>query len=104
MRDSPAIVIIQTLQDAGAKVAAFDPKGEEQARKVLSDVEYPDGADAAVDGADAAVIVTEWDAFRALDLGRIALMLASKVLVDLRNIYQREAVEAAGLPYHAVGR
>ena len=103
MRDSPSIAIIQALQDAGAKVVAFDPEGEEQARKVLADVEYRGGSYDAVDGADVAVIVTEWDAFRALDLPRVASLLAGKVLVDLRNVYNREAVEAAGLAYHAVG-
>ena len=104
MRDSPAITIIQALQDAGASVAAYDPEGEEQARKVLTNIDYRASAFDAVDGADVAVIVTEWDAFRALDLRRVASLLAGKVLVDLRNVYRREAVEAAGLAYHAVGR
>ena len=104
MRDSPAIAVIQTLQDAGATVRAFDPEGTEQAKKVLDHVDYCDGPYQAMEGADALVIVTEWDAFRALDLVRVKSLLSSPVLVDLRNIYPRDAVESAGFTYHAVGR
>lgn len=75
MRDSPAIAIVQTLQDAGATVRAYDPEGTEQAQKVLSDVHYCGNAYEAMDGADALVIVTEWDAFRALDLARVKTLL-----------------------------
>ncbi|VVT25278.1 UDP-glucose 6-dehydrogenase [Sphingomonas sp. EC-HK361] len=104
MRDSPAIAVIQTLQDAGATVRAYDPEGTEQAKKVLDHVDYCDGPYQAMEGADALVIVTEWDAFRALDLARVKSLLSSPVLVDLRNIYPRDAVEGAGFTYHAVGR
>ncbi len=104
MRDSPAISVIQTLQDAGAKVRAFDPEGIEQAKLVLSGVEFLDDPYAVADGADALVIVTEWDAFRALNLERIAGLLATPLLVDLRNIYPPEDVAAAGLQYHGVGK
>ena len=104
MRDSPAIAVIQALQDAGAAIRAFDPEGEEQARLVLENVEYAEGPYQAIDGADALVIVTEWDAFRALDLRRVKSLLARPVLVDLRNIYPRSDVEAAGLSYAGVGR
>ena len=104
MRDSPAIAIVQALQDSGASVRAHDPEGHEQAQKVLDDVAYCDGPYKAMEGADALVIVTEWDAFRALDLGRAKSLLKQPVLVDLRNIYPRDAVEAAGFAYHAVGR
>ena len=104
MRDSPAISIIRTLQDAGAEVAACDPEGVEQAREILSDVTYCSSPwDAAKDAA-AAVIVTEWDAYRALDLAQLKSLLAQPVLVDLRNVYERDTVEAAGLQYVAVGR
>ena len=72
MRDSPAIAIIQALQDAGAHVRAYDPEGVEQAKLVLHNVDYAENAYAALTGADVAVLVTEWDAFRALDLGRVA--------------------------------
>jgi UDPglucose 6-dehydrogenase len=104
MRDSPAIAVIQTLQDAGAKIRAFDPEGHEQARKVLTDVAFMDGAYEVADGADALVIVTEWDAFRALNLKRIAELLKSPVLVDLRNIYPPQDVIDAGLSYTGIGR
>jgi UDPglucose 6-dehydrogenase len=104
MRDSPAIAVIRTLQDAGAEVAACDPEGVEQARLVLEDVEFVTGPWEAITGASAAVIVTEWDAYRGLDLGRMKTALAEPVLVDLRNIYDRETAESAGLTYHAVGR
>ncbi|MET4897576.1 UDP-glucose/GDP-mannose dehydrogenase family protein [Sphingomonadaceae bacterium jetA1] len=104
MRDSPAIAVIQTLQDAGAQVQAYDPEGMEQARKVLDNVTYCDGAYQAIEGADALVIVTEWDAFRALDLKRVKSMLSQPILVDLRNIYPRDVVEREGFVYTAVGR
>jgi UDPglucose 6-dehydrogenase len=104
MRESPAIAVIQTLQDAGAVIHAFDPKSMEQARTVLTEVTYFDDAYGAMDGADALVIATEWDEFRALDLRRVKTLLREPVLVDLRNIYPRTAVEAIGLAYTAVGR
>jgi UDPglucose 6-dehydrogenase len=104
MRDSPAIAVIQTLQDAGAKIRAFDPEGVEQAKLVLSDVAFLDDPYAVATGADALVIVTEWDAFRALNLKRIADLLAQPVLIDLRNIYPPEETRAAGLRYHGVGK
>jgi UDPglucose 6-dehydrogenase len=104
MRDSPAIAVIQTLQDAGATVRAYDPEGMEQARLVLPDVDYVGDPYAAMDGADALVIVTEWDAFRALDLRRVKSLLREPVLVDLRNIYPSAEVTRAGLQYSGVGR
>ncbi|MBB6125142.1 UDP-glucose dehydrogenase family protein [Sphingobium subterraneum] len=104
MRDSPAIAVIQTLQDAGASVRAYDPEGMEQAKLVLDGVAYCANAYEAMEGADALAIVTEWDAFRALDLGRVKSLLSAPILVDLRNIYPRDVVEKAGFAYHAVGR
>ena len=104
MRDSPSIAIIRALQDAGAEVAACDPEGVEQARGVLDNVQFVAGPWEAIEGAVAAVIVTEWDAYRALDFRRMKALLAKPVLVDLRNIYDRGAAEAAGLEYYAVGR
>ena len=104
MRDAPSIAIIQTLQDAGAKVRAYDPEGMEAAKAVLTDVEYASSAYAAADGAAATVIVTEWDAFRALDLTRLKAMMADPLLVDLRNIYRPAQAEAAGLRYVGIGR
>ena len=104
MRDSPAIAVIRTLQDAGATVRAYDPEGHEQARPMLPDIEYCEGPYQAIEGADALAIVTEWDAFRALDFARVKSLLKSPVLVDLRNIYNRAEVEAAGFSYTAIGR
>ena len=104
MRDSPAIAVVQTLQDAGATVRAFDPEGMEQARLVLDGIEYCQGPYQAIEGSDAVAILTEWDAFRALDLPRVHALLREPVLVDLRNIYPRADAEAAGLRYYGVGR
>jgi UDPglucose 6-dehydrogenase len=104
MRDSPAISVIQALQDAGATVKAYDPEGHEQARPMLPDIEYCEGPYQAIEGADALAILTEWDAFRALDFARVKKLLKSPVLVDLRNIYNRTDVEAAGFSYTGIGR
>ncbi|WP_375391625.1 UDP-glucose dehydrogenase family protein [uncultured Sphingomonas sp.] len=104
MRDAPSLAIAQSLADAGIRVRAYDPEGMEAARALLPDLTYCRDAYEAADGADAVVIVTEWDAFRALDLDRLKGAMQAPVLVDLRNIYRREAVEAAGFRYTAVGR
>ena len=104
MRDSPAISIVQALQDAGITVRAYDPEGMEQATKVIDNVNYCSDPYEALDGADAAVIVTEWDAFRALDMGRVKRLLKQPLLVDLRNLYSRSDIERQGLTYIAVGR
>jgi UDPglucose 6-dehydrogenase len=104
MRDAPSIAVIQTLQDAGATVKAYDPEGVEQASKMLTDVTFSESPYAAADGADALVIVTEWDEFRALDLGRMKSLLTTPLLVDLRNIYPQEEAEKAGFTLVGVGR
>jgi UDPglucose 6-dehydrogenase len=104
MRDSPAIAIIETLQQAGAAIRAYDPEGMEQAKLVLKDIDYRPNAYDTADGADALVIITEWDAFRALDLPRLRQLLKSPILVDLRNIYARALAEGAGFSYTAIGR
>ena len=104
MRDAPSIPLIQGLQDKGASVAAFDPVAVEQAELVIKDVEFAPDAYAAADGADALVIVTEWDEFRGLDLDRLAAKMNGKILVDLRNVWDRREAERAGLKYFGVGR
>jgi len=104
MRDAPSIAIAQALTDAGVTVRAYDPEGVEQARRVMPELTYCKDAYEAATGADAVVIVTEWDAFRALDLAKLAAIMAAPVLVDLRNVYRREEVEATGFAYTAVGR
>ena len=103
MRESPALAIIQSLQDAGAKIRAFDPQGMEQARALLHDVDYSADAYDAATGAECLVLVTEWNAFRSLDLERLRDLMAAPILVDLRNVYRRHEVEAAELSYHCVG-
>jgi len=104
MRDAPSIAIVQALQDAGAKVRAYDPEGMEAARAVLKDVDYAASSYEAAEGAAATVIVTEWDAFRALDLQLLRSVMVDPVLVDLRNIYPPAKAEEAGLRYVSVGR
>jgi UDPglucose 6-dehydrogenase len=104
MRDAPSIAIVQTLLDAGATVRAHDPEGMEIARTIMPDVTYCGDAYEAAQGADAVVIVTEWDAFRALDLKRLAGTMTGNALVDLRNIYSPHEIEKTGLRYTSIGR
>jgi len=104
MRDAPSISIITALQDAGAIIKAHDPEGVEQAQKVLDNVTYVTNPYLAAEGADALVIVTEWDAFRALDLKRIHSIMANPVVVDLRNVYRPDEMQALGFRYSSVGR
>lgn len=104
MRDAPSIAIVTALQDAGARIRAYDPEGMDQARMVLDDVDYADDPYSCAEGASALVIVTEWDAFRALDMGRIRSILPSCLVVDLRNIYQPEEMTRHGLNYLSIGR
>jgi len=104
MRDAPSIPIIKSLVEQGAIVSAFDPVAREQAEQVLSGIEFASDAYQAAEGADVLVIVTEWDEFRALDLERIAAVLRGKILVDLRNVYDRSEAEEAGLRYYGIGR
>jgi len=104
MRDSPAIAIAQALIDAGVEVSAYDPEGMEQARPLMPQVTMADSAYAAIDGADVVVLVTEWDAFRALDLQRIKSIAKAPVMIDLRNVYDPEEVRAAGFSYASIGR
>ncbi len=104
MRDAPSLVIVPGLQAQGAKVRAFDPEGMKEAGKMLTDVDFRTGAYDCIEGADIAVILTEWDQFRALDLDRLARTLKAKTLVDLRNIYPLDEVRDSGLAYDSLGR
>ena len=104
MRDAPSIAIVQALRDAGATVRGYDPEGVEQARPLMPDVEFAPDPYQAAEGADAVVLVTEWDVLRALDLRRLASIMAQPVFVDLRNIYPAEEMENAGFRWHGVGR
>jgi UDPglucose 6-dehydrogenase len=104
MREAPSIPLITALQDMGAKVRAYDPVGMEQAKQVLTDVTYCRGPYDCVEEADAVVIVTEWEQFRALDLGRVSDLMACPVIVDLRNVYRPEDMKKHGFAYTCVGR
>jgi UDPglucose 6-dehydrogenase len=104
MRDAPSIAIVQGLQDHGATVSAHDPEGVEQAKLVLSGVDYAASPYACMEGADALVIVTEWEQFRALDMRRIKDLLRVPLVIDLRNIYTPEEVRRHGLTYVSIGR
>lgn len=103
MRDAPSLAIVQSLLDAGAEITAYDPEGMEVAASMMPDVIMASDAYAAAKDADVVVIVTEWDAFRALDLARLAGMVGQKKLVDLRNIYPRSEVERAGFEHYSIG-
>ena len=104
MRDAPSIAVAQALLDAGAEVFAYDPEGMEQARPLMPGVVMAANSYDAIKGADAVVIVTEWDAFRALDLKRVKALAKAPLLVDLRNIYEPDEMRAAGFTYLSVGR
>ena len=104
MRDAPSIAIAQTLSDAGVKVTAYDPEGMELAQPLMPQVMMKQSAYDAATGADAIVIVTEWDAFRALDFDRIKSIAKAPVLIDLRNVYDPGELRAQGFAYSSVGR
>ncbi|KZK81861.1 UDP-glucose 6-dehydrogenase TuaD [Pseudovibrio sp. W64] len=104
MRDSPALSIIQALQDKGADIHAYDPEGMDSAVELLEDVTFGSNAYEIAKGAHALVIVTEWDAFRVLDFSRLKDEMATPVLVDLRNIYGKDEVAKHGFSYTCIGR
>lgn len=104
MREAPSLDIIPALQAKGARVRAYDPAGIEEAEKLLKDVDYTTGPYLALEGADALVIITEWNEFRALDMDRVKAALKSPIVVDLRNIYDPAEMKEAGLAYTSVGR
>jgi UDPglucose 6-dehydrogenase len=105
MRDAPALAMLPRLVAAGARVRAYDPAAMANARPLLpAAVDYAGSALEAADGADALVLLTEWNEFRALGPERLRVAMAGNVLVDLRNVYEPEAMREAGFRYHAVGR
>ncbi|WP_293860563.1 UDP-glucose/GDP-mannose dehydrogenase family protein [uncultured Alsobacter sp.] len=104
MREAPSLSVITALQDQGAIIRAYDPEGMEAAKSMLTDVGYAPNPYACVEGADALVIVTEWDAFRALDLGRVRSLMKTPIVIDLRNIYRPEDMKRRGFSYVGVGR
>jgi UDPglucose 6-dehydrogenase len=104
MRDAPAIDIIHALVRRGARVRAYDPVAIEHAKKFLPDIEYAEDEYGAVEGADALVFMTEWNQFRALDLGRVRELMRAPKVADLRNIYEPPAMRELGFDYVGVGR
>lgn len=103
-RESPAIPLITALHDLGAVVRGYDPAGMEQAKPLLPGVHYCHNAYSAAEGADAVVIATEWEQFRALDLPRLNSVMTQPVIVDLRNIYRAEEMRRAAFRYIPIGR
>jgi UDPglucose 6-dehydrogenase len=105
MRDSPALAILPALIDKGAQVVAHDPQGMDEARPLLpAAVSYVATIDEALEGADALVILTEWNQYRGLNLSRVRERMRGNAFLDLRNVYERRLVEGAGFAYYAVGR
>jgi UDPglucose 6-dehydrogenase len=104
MREASSLVLSARLNAAGARVRAYDPVAEEEARKLIRGVEFSPTALDAVDGADAVVLITEWPEFAALDLGEVAGRMRGTLLVDGRNFLDVEAARAAGLTYEGIGR
>jgi UDPglucose 6-dehydrogenase len=104
MRDAPSIEIVHMMQHEGAQIKAYDPVAMENAKRILSNVTYCDTPYAVAEDADALVLMTEWNEFKQLDMGRIAQSMRQKVLFDGRNIYEPEKMRALGFAYRAVGR
>ena len=104
MRDAPSLAIVASLAGDGAQVHAYDPESMAQARPLMPEVTFHDNAYSALEGADALAIVTEWDAFRALDLDRVRSLLKQPIIVDLRNVYRPGDVRKRGFTYVSVGR
>jgi UDPglucose 6-dehydrogenase len=104
VRDSPSLVLVPMLQERGATVRAYDPHARANAEPLLPGITWCDSALESVEGADIAVIVTEWNEFRALDLNAVKAKMKGDVLVDFRNVYSRVQARAAGFEYTGVGR
>jgi UDPglucose 6-dehydrogenase len=104
MRLAPSIDIIQPLQKEGARIRAYDPKAMEKAKEFLPDIEYCDSAYAAVTGADALVVCTEWDEFRQLDLEKLRSLLAQPIVIDGRNLFDPKRMADLGFVYQSIGR
>jgi UDPglucose 6-dehydrogenase len=104
MRLAPSLDIIRPLQKEGARIRAYDPKAMEKAREFLTDVEFCDSAYAAASGADALILCTEWDEFRALDLDKLRSVMAQPIVLDGRNVFDPKKMAALGFVYKSVGR
>jgi UDPglucose 6-dehydrogenase len=104
MRDAPSVPIVQALQKEGAIIRAYDPVAMEEAKKFLPDITYCDGSYACAEGADALVIMTEWNQFRILDLKKLKSSMKNPVVIDLRNVYEPSKMRSEGFRYECVGR
>jgi len=104
MRDAPSLAILPALTAAGAHVRAYDPEGMDEAKEMLDGIEWCDETYATMVDADVLVIITEWNAFRGLDLDRVKSLLKVPVMVDLRNIYEPTEMADRGFSYHCIGR
>lgn len=104
MRESPAIDVIRALMDGGARIKAFDPVAMTEAKHYLPEIEYAEDEYSAIEGADALVIITEWNQFRALDMAKVKSLLKSPKVADLRNIYEPRDMRSMGFEYVGVGR
>jgi UDPglucose 6-dehydrogenase len=104
MRESPAIDIIEELTKRGAKICAFDPVAMEEAKHCLKGIEYAEDEYEAIQNADALIIITEWNQFRALDMDRVKSLLKAPKIADLRNIYEPQDMKERGFEYVGVGR
>jgi UDPglucose 6-dehydrogenase len=105
MRDSPALAILPVLLEKGAKIVAYDPKGMEEAKELLPEgITYVDDPCHAINEADAVVILTEWNAFRGMDLEKIKQSMKDNKFIDLRNIYEPADMKKKGFDYHCIGR
>ena len=104
MRESPSLHIVQALQDGGAKIHAFDPQGMEHAKSMLQHVTFKSDEYECVKGADAAVLITEWEQFRALDMKKVHQLMQQKIFVDLRNVYRADEMRTLGFTYASIGR
>jgi len=104
VREAPALDLIHILQTEGAHIRAYDPVAMESARRVTSGVTFCENAYAAAEGADALVLVTEWNEFKQVDMARVAAALKQKILVDGRNIYEPDKMQELGFVYRGIGR
>ena len=104
MRDAPSLDIVPALIAAGATVKAYDPEAMEEAKKLLEGVSYCENAYETIDGADAMVVLTEWNEFRGMDLDRVKDALRHPTVVDLRNVYDPAEMAENGFSYSCVGR
>lgn len=105
MRDAPALAILPALADKGATIRAHDPEGMEEAKTLLPEsIQFTDTIDAAIDGADAVVLMTEWNQYRGLDMNNVRKLMKGNVFVDLRNVYEPDAMAGHGFAYSCVGR